>query len=519
MKTGIISKILPCFLFLGLLTGCGYDQPQPQKCRAVVFTDGEVDDMDSFIRLLMYSNDIKLEGLIYTSSEWHYAGDGKGTLFTSEMGGMPARYGERTDLRWTGTTWMEEMIDEYAVSWPNLVKNDSSYPSPESLKEMVKIGNIKFEGEMNEDTEGSEYVKKLILDDNPEPIYMLIWGGTNTLASALRSIEAEYSKSGNWKEIYQKVSEKVIIYAVLDQDATYQKYVSRNWPDIKVIYNSAQFWAFAYMWKRAVPDEMQKYMDGEWFAKYIKFNHGPLMSHYFLWGDGQKIEGDPEHTQGDLAAMEEQNRRREEMARERGAGFKPAKQYDFISEGDSPSYFFLLDFGLRSTEDFSYGGLGGRFVRSKDNPARWEDGRDVADFNPYTDTLDSSYPQTRWVEVLQNDFAARADWCVNDFENANHRPEASVKGSSDIEAKPGSKVKMNFKASDPDGDTVTPSFWQYKEAGTYPGEVQFAVSANSVTVSVPSDAQPGQTIHVIMQFTDNGEPNLTNFRRVILTIS
>lgn len=486
------------------------------KSRAVVFTDGEVDDIDSFIRLLLYSNDIDLEGLVYTSSEWHYAGDGKGTLFSSEMGGMAAAYGKRTDLRWTGTEWMDELIDKYALSWPSLKSNDSAYPSPEYLKSIVKVGNIKFEGEMDEDTEGSDYVKSLILDDDPDPLYMLIWGGTNTLARALKSIEEQYSSSEDWDKIKAEVCRKVIIYAVLDQDATYRKYISKSWPDIRIIYNSAQFWAFAYMWRAAVPPSLRPYLGGEWFRKNIKFGHGELMSNYYLWGDGSKVEGDPEQTQGNLDSLRSHN----EMMAERLAGrgpVIPVMQYDFISEGDSPSYFFLLDFGLRSLEDYSYGGLGGRFVKSREIPARWEDGSDAADYNPETGKMDPSYPQTRWVGVLQNDFAARADWCVKSYADANHRPALKV-NSIDVEAEPGSRVVLRYSADDPDDDKVDVNGWQYREAGTYDGEVSVSCRKGMAVILVPSDSKPGDKVHIVLQATDNGNPNLTTFQRIIVSV-
>ena len=82
--------------------------------RTIITTDGEVDDQDSFIRLLLYSNEMNIEGLIYSSSMWHYKGDGRGTKFISEMAYTKKAYGERTDLRWPGTNWMTEMIETYA---------------------------------------------------------------------------------------------------------------------------------------------------------------------------------------------------------------------------------------------------------------------------------------------------------------------------------------------------------------------------------------------------------------------
>ncbi len=59
--------------------------PNDVKPKTIVMTDGEVDDMDSFLRFLLYTNDLDVRGIIYTSSMWHYKGDGKGTQFTTHM--------------------------------------------------------------------------------------------------------------------------------------------------------------------------------------------------------------------------------------------------------------------------------------------------------------------------------------------------------------------------------------------------------------------------------------------------
>jgi len=365
------------------------------------------------------------------------------------------------------------------------------------------VGNIEFEGEMEKVTEGSEFIKDILLDDKEGPVYVQIWGGTNTLARALKSIQDEYSDSPGWQDIYKKVSDKTVIYTVLDQDATYTKYVAPNWPEIKVIYNSAQFWSFAYQWTRAVPDELKIFMDGTWHKENIKFNHGPLLEKYYTWGDGQQIEGDPEHTQGNPEEYAQRGR----------------NQYDFISEGDSPSYFYLLNWGLRSQENPSWGGLGGRFVQSEDNPNRWEDGQDVTDFNPYTGEFTTSYPQVRWIEPLQNDFAARADWCVMDYTEANHAPVVSLAHSADLEAKPGKTVKLKGSAKDPDGDQLQFNWWQYEEAGTYNGEIEISnADKQEASLTVPENANVGDTIHIILAVRDNGSPSLIRYRRVIVRV-
>ena len=494
------------FLFLGLFTLAApmvSAQSTSAKARTVITTDGEVDDVDSFIRMLLYSNEFEIEGLVYSSSQWHYAGDGQGTLFTSEMPNTAERYGERADLRWPGTDWMEKYIDQYARVYGNLKKHAEGYPTPDYLKSIIRVGNIDFEGEMEKETEGSDFIKKLLMDEEPGPLYLQIWGGTNTVARALKSIEEKYKGTAEWDSIYQKISDKAIIYTVLDQDATYRKYIAPNWPNVRVFYNSDQFWSFAYLWPKVVPKELQVYLSGKWFAENIKFNHGPLLNAYYLWGDGQQLPGDPEHTHGQMQEAEKYGR----------------SQYDFISEGDSPAFFFLLDVGLRSMEDPSYGGWGGRMVESENNPRRWEDGKEVTDYNPYTNSMETAYPQTRWIEVLQKDFAARADWCVQSYQEANHPPVVKLKHSKNLQVKPGEKVQLKGEASDPDGDKLNFRWWNYAEAGTYDGKIEITeADKQKASFKVGDNAKEGDTIHLILEVTDAGSPALTRYQRVIATV-
>lgn len=499
----VLPLSLSLLLSLAAIDAVSFAAPAPSKPRTIVTTDGEVDDMDSFTRFLLYTNEVDVVGLVYSSSQWHYAGDGKGTRFTSQLASTAKRYGERTDLRWPGTEWMQALIGKYAAVHANLLKHDRAYPSPAYLRSLVKVGNIEFEGEMAKDTEGSNWIKKVLLDEDPRPVYVQVWGGTNTLARALKSIEDEFKTTPSWPRIHEKVSKKTVIYAVLDQDATYKAYVAPNWPDIKVIYNAAQFWSFAYSWPRVVPEGLKPYLSGAWFAENIRFNHGALLEEYYLWGDGRKIAGDPEHTQGDP----EQARRQQRA------------QFDFISEGDSPAYFFLLDFGLRSLGDPSFGGLGGRFVKSKTNPNRWEDGADVTDFDPLTGKAETSYAQVRWIPALQNDFAARADWCVKDRAGANHAPIVGIGHAATLTAKAGASVHLVGTAKDPDGNTLKYSWWQYLEAGTSKTSASITGADGArASVVVPPDAKPGDTLHVILAVSDDGVPSLTRYRRVVITV-
>ncbi|GAA4450038.1 DUF1593 domain-containing protein [Nibrella saemangeumensis] len=478
-------------------------QPQPAKPRTIITTDGEADDVNSFIRLLLYSNELDIVGLVYSSSQWHYAGDGNGTAFTSEMPNTAKLYGERTELRWPGTTWLQDCIMKYEKVYNNLVKHDKGYPAPDHLMEMIKVGNIEFEGEMSKTTEGSDFIKKVLLDNNPGPVYLQIWGGTNTVARALKSIEEEYKGKPEWPEIAKKVSGKAVLYTILDQDATYRKYIAPNWPQIKVMYNTTQFGSLAYGWPKTVPAELQASLSGKWFAENIKFKHGPLLEGYYLWGDGEQVLNDQEHTQGSMEEAEKAGR----------------SQYDFLSEGDSPAFLSLLDVGLRSLENPAFGGWGGRLLRSPKNKFRWEDGKAVADLNPYTKQEDTAYPQTRWINAIQNDFAARADWCVQDYKEANHPPVVTLTHEPDVLVKPGGRVNLSASATDPDGDALTYRWWQYEEVDGYEKKIRI-VNADKPKAYfyLPEDAPLWQTIHIILEVTDSRTPALTRYQRVVAKI-
>jgi len=276
--TGIIVLLL--FSTISVLS-------QTTKPRTIVTTDGELDDVDSFIRLLLHANEFKIEGLVISSSMWHYKGDDKGTKFVSEMEMTKQLYGERTELRWPGTDWIYNLIDAYSKVYPNLKLHSPGFPTAEYLRSVTRIGNIDFEGEMEKDTEGSDFIKEKLMDNSTEPLYLQVWGGTNTIARALKSIEDQYKNTAQWPSIYKKVCDKAIIYAILDQDATYRKYVSKNWPDVTIYYNANQFWCFAYFWKRAAPKELHHYLEGAFMGPIIN-NSGPLLKMYYSYGDGNQ---------------------------------------------------------------------------------------------------------------------------------------------------------------------------------------------------------------------------------------
>jgi len=411
------------------------------KPRIIATTDGEIDDRCSMVRFLLYTNEWDIEGIIYSSSEFHWKGH-----------------------EWAGETWIEEDIDRYASFYENLKKHDSDFPSPEELKKLVYVGNIDDVGKMEKDTDGSDRIVEVLLDDKPGPVYLQAWGGTNTIARALWKIQHKFPKQ------MERVSEKAVIYIILDQDETFREYIQPNWPDLQVLGSFRQFATVAYDWEEIIPEEQRQYYDADWMKKNILNNHGPLCSRYEAHDDGR-----------------------------------------FRSEGDTPSFWHQIDVGLGSLEHPSYGGWGGRFVKEKNTKNVWRGARDDGSW---------SKPLWRWSRAFQNDWAARADWCVKSYKEANHPPFATVLPETNLNAAAGSGVQLNAKGwKDTDGDKLRYKWWHYKEPSLYKGGINIRnADTDHAYFNVPKDVKEGQTIHIICEVTDNGNPPLTRYRRVIVEL-
>ena len=102
---------------------------------------------------------------------------------------------------------------------------------------------------------------------------------------------------------------------------------------------------------------------------------------------------------------------------------------------------------------------------------------------------------------------------------ANHAPVVQLNHEDNLRVKPGQTYQLSGSAMDPDQDAVSYRWWEYQEAGTYPGRVTIE-RADQATASftVPADALAGQTIHLILEVTDTGSPTLTRYQRVVATV-
>ena len=462
---------------IGVKAGRAAEQLAEPKPRVIITTDGEADDRCSMIRFLLTSNEFEVEAIVNTSSQFHWEG-GKG---------------------WNAfhpPSWVKDYIGLYAQVYGNLVKHDPGYPTPEYLLSKWRVGNISAVGEDTVRTDGAKFIADVLLDSrNPRPIWLQAWGGCNTIARALRIVQEDHP------EKMKEVAAKLRLFLIWEQDETYQSYIRPNWESFNIPTIIAdQFDCMAYIWPKVLPEATKRYFEADWMGQHILNGHGPLCAAY------------------------------------------EAKNGAFQAEGDTPSFLHAIPNGLRSTESPGWGGWGGRYEKVRANvwmdvppdasyrhpEGRWHFGNswskkleNVTD--PRERELRTNYfkPLWRWLDAVQNDFAARADWCVQDFAHANHHPVVRLTHTPlDQTARPGEEITLDATATtDPDGDTLSFRWWNYADAGTYAGPALPDVNTAKAMIKIPANAHPGDEFHLICEVTDSGSPALTRYQRVVIRVT
>jgi len=498
-------------LAAAVLSGCSQKGTgQVVKPRVIVTCDPELDDHNSLIRYLLFSTDYDTEGLIYASSQVHWKGDGKGTLQMRE-GSEYARMGlgPQTSWRWKeGERFIDEDVEAYEKVYPNLVKHHPGYPSPASLKALIREGNVAFEADISEDTPGSDLIKQVLLDDDPRPVFIQAWGGPSTIARALKSIEEEYAGTAQWEAVKAKVNAKCKLCLSGAQDTSFRDYIQPNWPDVESIYVNAGVIPIGYGASRGVSTPSDTlYYGAQWTRKYIS-SQGILGEMYRVWGDGkQMVPGDRTDYFGLSGYSAEELR-----AMGYNVWTAPRPKDSFISEGDTPCFLNLLGNGLRAWEDQHWGGWAGRCRELTDREKAT--GYSV----PFATRGGKDPVLPDFVPAAQNSFAARLAWSTTpDYSAVNHEPV--VEGPLALTAAPGKTLKLKASVTDPDGDALTCGWAQWKVTGAYQGDVAISEpSSAATTVTVPADAKSGDTIHLVLTVADNGEPQLTKYLRTVITV-
>ncbi len=471
----VISLIVCCLLLqsLPLLAGT------QQKSRLMVLTDIEADpdDTESLVRLLLYSSEIDIEGLIATTSVW------KKTSVAPES--------------------IQHVIQAYGKVQPNLKQHEAGFPEAAVLMQKVKQGIAKYGMEgvgEGEDSEGSDWIIRGLEEPDDRPLWISAWGGVNTLAQALYKIEK--TKTGAEA---QRLIAKLRVYTISDQDDS-GSWIRRQFPGLFYIVSPGDDYGSA-TWNaiNSVVDGINnEKISNRWLAENIQQNHGPL-----------------------------------------GAAY-PDVAYGM--EGDTPSWLSLIPNGLNAPEHPDWGGWGGRYEFYKPDFALLKKGGSGVPHEPetreiWTDAMDDYTPYApgeygravkrgtntfhnnkaslwRWRDDFQNDFAARMNWCVKSYHEANHPPIVALRGPDVITVKSGEGFTLDAGGTtDPDGDSLSFLWFNYPEAGSYKKliKIDSAENLRAVYVRAPVVEKP-ETVHFILKVTDKGSPPLSRYQRVIVNI-
>jgi len=471
------------FIFLAVFLTFSSLSGQPvQKHRLLVLTDIEADPDDSqtLVRLLLYSNQIQIEGIIATTSVH-----------------QKSRVAPES---------IRAIIQAYEKVQPNLQQHEAGFPAPEVLLLLVKQGlpvyGMKGVGE-GKDSEGSDWIIRVLEKEDERPVYISVWGGPNTLAQALWRIEKTNSK----KEAARLIS-KIRVYTISDQDDS-GIWMRNNFPGLFYIVSPGSYsnatWSAINQVVEGIDNET---ISNGWLSGNIQQDHGPLGAMY------------------------------------------PDVAYGM--EGDTPSWLSLILNGLNSPEHPDWGGWGGRYELYQPGPPVntnpgftggvpiepetspiWTNAEDTytprlkSDFGRAIrrDTMtftDNKVTLWRWRDDFQNDFAARMDWCTQSFEQANHPPVPAPGTPGEMTIRSGEIFSLDASGTtDPDGDNLSYWWFQYQEAGSYDKQVRFGPYSENLynvhTIVAPEVDKP-ETVHFILKVTDKGEPALSRYKRVIVTI-
>lgn len=446
-------------------------QNQVNKSRVIVLTDieNEPDDAQSMVRFLTYANHWDVEGLVATTSV----------------------HQKNKTAAWR----IREIVAAYGKVRKNLLLHEKGYPDTSYLQQIIKEAYPDFGmGAVGtgKDSEGSEWLLQCLDKKDDRPLWVLVWGGPNCLAQALWKLRMSRTPD----EVNRLVS-KLRVYTISDQDDS-GPWIRKSFPELFYICSPGTNDRGAYhhaTWTGISGDKFHgrfsgadfSLVDNPWLDKNIRNNHGPLGAQH------------------------------------------PFTKY--LMEGDSPSFLYLINNGLGNPEKPNYGSWGGRYEFYTPKTEKWF-------YEPETRPLwtnaedevmgiDSAFQSSnkatiwRWRQAYQNDFAARIDWTTQTYKEANHPPVVKLDHSQELIGHAGDTVRLSATgSSDPDNNPLNYEWIYYREVGSYESRSPVKVANNRAPAAyfvAPKVSKP-ETLHFILAVTDEGQPALTRYQRVVVTV-
>jgi hypothetical protein len=250
--------------------------------RVIVSTDlggSDPDDVQSMVHLLAYADVLDLEGLI--ASPW---GAGRASHILA-------------------------VIDAYERDYAALRARSARYPAPDRLRTITKEGAVDpaSGSGVSTATDGSNWIVRCAKQDDPRPLWVLVWGTIDDVAQALHDDPS--------------IAPKLRVYFIAGPNkkwglAAYD-YIERHHPDLWMIENNSTYRGWF------VGGDQRGDLGNRSFVTAHVSGHGALGNLFASVLDGT------------------------------------------IKMGDTPSVAYLLN---GASEDPGRGGWGGRFVRAWTRP-------------------------------------------------------------------------------------------------------------------------------------------------------
>lgn len=220
------------------------------KPRLLVLTDigGDPDDQQSMVRLMTYSNEFDIQGLIATS-----------------------RMGHGHDIQ---PGLIQDIVNAYGQVRGNLLLHKPGYPTASALLGVIKRGNP-VPGTTSvgagKDTEGSNWIIKVV---DEGPVDVSIWGGATDLAQALWRVRNDRTSSQ-----LAAFLARIRVHSIGDQDNT-SPWIRQQFPTLWYIHDLYEADKFQSPYRGMYLGGDTSIRSGSWVSTHVRTGHGPLGALY-----------------------------------------------------------------------------------------------------------------------------------------------------------------------------------------------------------------------------------------------